>query len=80
MSKIIGINTRCYPHEYSELDVLGMETVKISVVLIAGEIGDYAAYIGSGSNEWIAKFGDKLSFEEACIHFPGTLKRELYRN
>jgi hypothetical protein len=73
MSKILGINKRCYPHEYEE-------PVEVTVVLVEGEIGYYAAYIGCGSPEWIARRGDKISFEEACVHFPGgQLKKELYR-
>lgn len=49
-------------------------------VLVAGEIGDYACYVGHGEPEWVARHGDKISFEEACCHFPGgQLDRELYR-
>ena len=74
--KILGINKRCYPDEYEP--GLGAE---ITVVLVAGRIGDYAAYVGHGSPEWIAEHGDKISFREACVHFPGgQLKKELYRD
>ncbi len=49
-------------------------------VLVEGDIGDYACYVGHGKPEWVAKFGDKISFEEACCNFPGgQLKKELYR-
>lgn len=50
------------------------------VVLVEGEIGDYAAYIGHGDADWVARHGDKLSFEEALCHFPIGLKREKYRS
>jgi hypothetical protein len=53
----------------------------VLVVLVAGEIGDYAAYAGNGSPEWVARFGDKIPFTEATAHFPGgQLQREKYRD
>jgi len=71
---IIGINDRSYPSQDNNY-------VNVTVVLVQGNIGDYAAYIGQGKADWVAKYGNKLSFEEACIHFPGgQLKRELYRD
>ena len=74
---ILGVNKRCYPNEYS----IGMTNTCVSVVLVAGAIGDYAAYAGTGSPEWVARMGNKISFEEACCHFPGgQLTRELYRD
>jgi hypothetical protein len=79
MRKILGINERWYP-KAGEL----LERVPITVVLVEGDIGDYSAYVGGGPKEaveWIARYGDKISFEEACVHFPGgQLKRELYRD
>jgi hypothetical protein len=52
----------------------------IIVVLVQGQIGDYAAYAGIGSPEWVAKHGDKIRFEEAVIHFPQGLVKEKYRD
>lgn len=52
----------------------------VVAVLVEGEIGDYACYVGVGLPEWVARHGDKISFEEACIHFPLGLKREKYRS
>ena len=78
MSKIIGVNERWYPVGGSN----GMERLPVTVVLVAGEIGDYAAYAGCGSEEHtedIARYGDKISFAEACCHFPGQLKSDKYR-
>jgi hypothetical protein len=72
--KIMGVNCRTYPSEH---DYHGT-TVK--VVLVAGDIEDYAAYAGQGSDEWVAANGDKVHFEEACVHFPGgQLEKARYR-
>ena len=48
MSDIIGVNERWYPSESKMHD--GGRT-GVVVVLKAGSIGDYAAYIGCGSPE-----------------------------
>ena len=73
MATILGINKRLYPSQYHACEV--------SVVLVAGGVGDYAAYVGEGDAQWVADHGDKISFEEACIHFPGgQLERERYRD
>ena len=71
MGTILNTNNRCYPSETGG-------SVLISAVLVEGYIGDYAVYIGQGSPEYIALHGDKLSFDEAKIHFPGIVK-ENYR-
>lgn len=73
--KILGVSRRSYPSQNSPA---GYQNVQ--VVLCEGDIGDYAAYAGEGSAQWIAAHGDKLTFEEACVHFPGgQLKVERYR-
>lgn len=41
------------------------QSTKLTVVLVQGEAEDYAAYIGCGSDQWVAGHGDKLSFGEA---------------
>jgi len=75
MGKILGVNERWYPNQDDPLNPPGLR-----IVLVAGEIGDYAAYAGYGSPEWVARHGDKIRFEEACIHFPGgQLQAENYR-
>ena len=71
--KIIGINRRDIPRED------GCIPDTLSVVLVVGDIDDYAAYYGVGSPEWVRDHGHKISFEEACIHFPGSLDAERYR-
>ena len=78
--KIIGVNVRCYPKEGTFMGTHDENPPETVVVLVAGEVGDYAAYVGHGPPEWVARFGDKISFAEACCHFPGgQLKEELYR-
>jgi hypothetical protein len=89
MSKILGVNERCYPAQAS---VIGKPDVFPEIdqsddspptlaVLVQGDIGDYACYVGHGTREWVRDHGDKISYEEACCHFPGgQLKRELYRS
>lgn len=77
MSKILGVNIRHYPTQRgSDWDP---DPPGVVVILVAGEIGDYAAYCGIGEPQWVADNGDKISFEEACCHFPMGLVREKYR-
>lgn len=54
--------------------------VCVYVVLVAGDVGDYAAYMGPWSREWARDHGAKLSFAEACIHFPRGLDQSKYRD
>ena len=86
MSKILGVDERFYPTQrglgYRYLhddDECEEHPHGIKAVLVAGEIGDYACYMGIGTREWVALNGDKVSFHEACAHFP-DLKRENYRD
>lgn len=51
----------------------------LRVVLVAGAIGDYAAYAGHGSIPFVAAIGQKLSFTEASAYFP-QIQKEKYRN
>ena len=77
MSKILSINKRWYvrlPYDS------GCSGEYLTTVLVAGQIGDYAAYTGLGEDvEAIARNGDKISFEEALCHFP-TIERGNYRD
>jgi len=73
VSEILGVNKRYYPSQMNPEDPPA--TV---VVLLAGSIGDYAAYCGHGQPEWVARFGDKISFAEACCHFPGGQLEEAH--
>jgi len=77
MSEIIGCNERWYFPEGAHPD--GENPVCVRTVLVAGDVGDYAAYQGIGSKDYVARHGDKVSFEEANAHFCGVLEREKYR-
>lgn len=79
VGNIIGVNRRTYPMQGTG-DSWSSNPPTILTVLVAGSIGDYAAYSGIGEPEWVARNGDKIRFEEACCHFPGDqLERERYR-
>jgi hypothetical protein len=73
---VLGVDRRGYPKE-----MVGAApcVVDVLVVLVAGGVGDYAAYAGIGSPVFVAAYGEKLSFEEAAAHFPRGLERERYR-
>lgn len=74
---IISVNRRSLACEWMPNTGRNEETT-ITIVLKAGGIGDYAAYQGMGSPEFVARHGDKLSFAEAQCHFHG-IEREKYR-
>lgn len=78
---IVGINTRSIPDlrgAHSEYG--GSNPLQISWVLVEGAIGDYAVYCGIGDPDDIRRWGNKVSFREACDHFPGgQLVEGLYR-
>jgi hypothetical protein len=42
----------------------------VRALLIAGAIGDYAAYMGIGDRAWVAEHGVKLAFGDAVLLFP----------
>ena len=74
MAKIISVNKRTYPSSSI------LQEVTLVAVLVAGDADDYACYVGHGPEEWVQRFGNKVSFEEACRHFPGgNLVKEKYR-
>ena len=76
--QILGVNKRWYGHLPCNSALSGEY---VTTVLVAGAIGDYAAYTGLGESVGlIAQFGDKISFEEACVHFPSGLERSKYRD
>lgn len=90
--KIISVNMRHYPtqgefcraegeHDHATHDgeTWCSRPLPSLAVLVAGEAGDYAAYIGHGSVDWVAKHGDKLRYEEAVCHFPIGMEKEKYR-
>jgi hypothetical protein len=88
--KILGVNKRYYPAQASVVGhpafMMGDELFDQSenppptlAVLVEGDIGDYACYVGHGTPEWVARWGNKISFAEACCHFPHGLQKEKYR-
>ena len=77
---ILGVNTRHYPKQGLEYGTHDSDPPPTRAGLVAGDIGDYAWYVGHGDPEWVARFGDKISFQEACIHFPHSLEKEKYRD
>lgn len=58
-----------------------MRRTDITVILVEGQVNDYAAYIGAGRNaQWVRKFGNKMTFAEACTFFPSmALEEARYR-
>ena len=79
MGEILGCDERWYMPESEPNKLDGRNLVCVRTVLVAGEVGDYAAYQGIGSREYVAANGDKVSFELANAHFCGSLSRERYR-
>ena len=78
--KILNTNKRSYPTEYTVFThTLSVHYVVITAVLTEGEIGDLAVYIGEGRPEWIAEYGNKLSYKEATCHFP-AIEESKYRS
>jgi hypothetical protein len=79
--RILGVNTRFYPKAGTYMGTHDENPPPTRAVLVEGDIGDYTCYVGHGSAEWVALHGDKISFEEACCHFPGgQLDRKKYRD
>ena len=93
--KIVGVNKRSYPappgHTLETMDevtyTFGRHALPsllmrcdLMAVLTVGDVDDYAAYIGIGSDPaWVADHGDKLAEQEARIHFPGLPEDAAYR-
>lgn len=91
--RIISVDTRHYPMASKHCQRNNCEHLRdpsgdgwcgdpppVRAVLVAGDIGDYACYVGIGDADWVARHGDKISFAEAVCHFPTGLKKELYRD
>ena len=75
--RILGTNARCYPDENGPE---GRMESEVKVVLVAGDVGDYAAYAGIGSEEWVGRRGDKISFEEPCAFSWRTIEEGALQN
>jgi hypothetical protein len=70
-AKILAKVSRYYPHP-------AQAEIPTVVVLVAGDIGDYAAYIGHGEPQWVASWGNKIGFREAKALFL-EIEKEKYR-
>ena len=57
---------RTYPMEVTATEY--PDSSSLLVVLVEDSIGEYAAYRGEPNG--VVRYGDKLSFDEACRHFP----------
>src|SRR5687768_972484 len=67
--KILATVTLCIPGP----EVVYRRT-EITVVLVRGEVNDYAAYIGAGGDaEFVRRFGNKMSYAEAIGFFPSMV-------
>ena len=78
--RILGVNRRTYPMQLGPGEGWHPDPPSVVVVLVEGDVEDYAAYCGIGTPEWVARHDDKISFEEACVHFPGgQLEKGRYR-
>lgn len=86
--RILGVNKRSYPTEdrfccspklHEHIAGQCADPPPVLAVLVQGRIGDYACYVGIGSDWWVKQHGDKISFKEAQCHFP-TIMRSKYRD
>lgn len=76
--KLKSVDRRSLPVEVTPgatpraaFDAIGDQgRLDFKVVLIACEPSTVVAYRGSGSDDWVMRHGDKLSFAEAEPHFP----------
>lgn len=76
--QVLAINKRRFVKE-PDMDDPAVPYVIVSTVLVAGAVGDYAAYEGIGNPEWIKEHGNKLTYDEARERFSG-LGEKRYRH
>jgi hypothetical protein len=76
--KILGVNKRYYPTAGDGVMGFNEDPPPVVAVLVAGDIGDYACYVGLGEPIWVAQHGNKICFQEAVVQFP-TIEKENYR-
>lgn len=88
--RIAGVNTRYYPTEYgcpgtdrycNNIHGTSENPPPTTAVVVLGDpsVGDYAVYLGHSADPvWVAKWGNKVRFEEAQCHFP-SLEKSRYR-
>ncbi len=79
-NNIIGCNERWFPTEHGLEESPDDEGyLCLRTVLVRGAVEDCAAYQGIGSQEWVRRFGNKVSEAEALIHFPRGFGGLKYR-
>jgi hypothetical protein len=78
ITKILNVNKRGMPRQPFFRYATPSGGINYKVVLVEGNANDYSAYIGAGSEKWVAAHGDKLSFTEARFHFP-FINEKKYR-
>jgi hypothetical protein len=82
--KVVANHTILRSHELRAacfvplLESVYQDAFMLRAVLVSGEIGDYAVYLGIGPDEWVADHGVKVTFAVANGFFPG-LEERLYR-
>lgn len=68
--QIAGVNRRHYRCEDGSLS-------EIKAVLVLREDEKYIGFIaGCGRNDFVADYGEQMSFNEAKSHFPNILQEE----
>jgi len=70
--KILSTITFCVPGPLNP-----RRRTEVTVILVEGAVKDYAAYIGTGRDiDWVRKYGNKMTFAEACNFFPSMVLEE----
>jgi hypothetical protein len=82
MTDILAVNAHTYPTQLeADIEDESASTTTVLAVLVAAPVGRYTCRVGIGNPEWVAKYGDKVSFGLACAHFPNKdLKRQKYQS
>ena len=75
MSKTVNVYKPMLPTEGENGEI---EHTDITAVLTQGAGGQYAVYLGIGSEEFVKGYGRKLTYKHALQYYPG-LKKEDYR-
>ena len=90
MTDILAVNAHRYPTQRhveddgaptTTVEDDGAPTTTVLAVLVAAPGGCCTCRVGIGTAEWVATYGDKVSFGLACAHFPNKdLKRQKYQS
>ena len=73
--KIIKSYTPTLPMEGED----GKVDYVILNVVLTENVGQFAVYLGVGSDEFVAKKGQKIKYERALMYYP-LLEKEKYRD